>query len=214
MRHLVSGRKLSRRKSHRTAMLANLAASLIKHGRVRTTDAKAKEVRPFVERMVSFAKRGDLHARRIVLSRLKDADAVKKLFDEIGPRYTNRFGGYTRILKLGFRQGDNSPVSLIEFVEEEIAKISPAKSKVKKKKASKKTTKAAEKKAEVIEAEAAEEVVGDEASESDEVAAETSQVEAEEAVSEEAGDAEGVEEKASPVTEESAAEKSEKDAGE
>lgn len=241
MRHLVSGRKLSRRKSHRTAMLANLAASLIKHGRVKTTDAKAKEVRPFVERMVSFAKRGDLHARRIVLSRLKDSDAVKKLFDEIGPRYTNRFGGYTRILKLGFRQGDNSPVSLIEFVEEEIEKKSPVKSKAKKKKTPKKTTIAAEKMAEVVEAEtaekvvevetaeevveveiaeevveakAAEEVVEAETPASDEVAAETSQVEAEEAVSEEAGDAEGVEEKTSPVPEESAAGKSEKDAGE
>lgn len=229
MRHLVSGRKLSRRKSHRTAMLANLAASLVKHGRVKTTDAKAKEVRPFVERMVTFAKRGDLHARRIVLSRLKDSDAVKKLFDEIGPRYTNRFGGYTRILKLGFRQGDNSPVSLIEFVEEEIEKKSPAKSKAKKKKTPKITTKTAEKNAEVVEAEAskevveaeevveadaAEEVVEAETPASDEVAAETSQVEAEEAVSEEAGDAEGVEEKTSPVSEESAAGKSEKDAKE
>lgn len=229
MRHLVSGRKLSRRKSHRMAMLANLAASLVKHGRVKTTDAKAKEVRPFVERMVTFAKRGDLHARRIVLSRLKDSDAVKKLFDEIGPRYTNRLGGYTRILKLGFRQGDNSPVSLIEFVEEEIEKKSPAKSKAKKKKTPKITTKTAEKKAEVVEAEAskevveaeevveadaAEEVVEAETPASDEVAAETSQVEAEEAVSEEAGDAEGVEEKTSPVSEESAAGKSEKDAKE
>ncbi len=100
-------------------MLANLAASLVKNGRVKTTDAKAKEVRPFIERLVTFAKRGDLHARRIVQSRLKDGEAVKILFEEIGPKYTNRFGGYTRILKLGFRQGDNSPVSLIEFVGDE-----------------------------------------------------------------------------------------------
>lgn len=232
MRHLVSGRKLSRRKSHRTAMLANLAASLVKHGRVKTTDAKAKEVRPFVERMVTFAKRGDLHARRIVLSRLKDSDAVKKLFDEIGPRYANRFGGYTRILKLGFRQGDNSPVSLIEFVEEEIEKKSPAKSKAKKKKTPKITTKVAEEKTdlveadaaekvveaetakEVVEAEAAKEVVGTETPASDEVAAETSQVGAEEAVPKEAVDAESAGEKTSPVSEESAAGKSEKDAGE
>jgi len=103
-------------------MLANLAASLVKNGSVRTTDAKAKEVKPFVERMVTFAKRGDLHARRIVLSRLRDAVAVKKLFDEIGPKFQNRFGGYTRVLKLGFRVGDNSPVSLIEFVGDEHAK--------------------------------------------------------------------------------------------
>ena len=103
-------------------MLANLAASLVKNGRVKTTDAKAKEVRPFIERMVTFAKRGDLHARRIVLSRLHDAEAVKKLFDEYGPKFADRFGGYTRILKLGFRPGDNSPVSLIEFVGFEMVK--------------------------------------------------------------------------------------------
>lgn len=116
MRHLKVGRKLSRRREHRVSMLANLAASLVKNGNVRTTDAKAKEVKPFVERMVTFAKRGNLHARRIVLARLRDAAAVKKLFDEIGPRYATRFGGYTRVLKLGFRHGDNSPISLIEFV--------------------------------------------------------------------------------------------------
>jgi large subunit ribosomal protein L17 len=104
------------------AMLANLAASLVKKGRVKTTDAKAKEIRPFIERLVTFAKRGDLNARRIVLSRLKDGEAVKKLFSEIGPKFANRFGGYTRILKLGFRQGDNSPVSLIEFVGDETVK--------------------------------------------------------------------------------------------
>ena len=100
-------------------MLANLAASLIKNGSVRTTDAKAKEIRPFVEKMVTFARRGDLHARRIVISRLRDAEAAKKLFDEIGPKFADRFGGYTRILKLGFRPGDNSPMSLIQFVEDE-----------------------------------------------------------------------------------------------
>lgn len=119
MRHMRTGRTLGRRREHRQAMLANLAASLIKSGKVRTTDAKAKEVRPFVERLVTFARRGDLHARRIVLSRLRDADAVKKLFDEIGPKFNERNGGYTRILKLGFRPGDNSPVSQIEFVEKE-----------------------------------------------------------------------------------------------
>jgi large subunit ribosomal protein L17 len=136
MRHLKVGRKLSRRKEHRTAMLANLASSLVKNGNVRTTDAKAKEIRPFVEKMVTFAKRGDLHARRIVLSRLKDPLAVKRLFEEYGPRFAARLGGYTRILKLGFRHGDNAPVSLIEFVGEEKLKLSPKKSKtaVKKKK--------------------------------------------------------------------------------
>ena len=116
MRHLKSGRKLSRRKEHRKAMLTNLAASLIIHGSIRTTDAKAKEVRPFVERLVTFARRGDLHARRIVSSRLRDPLAVKKLFEEIGPQFIKRFGGYTRIVKLGFRHGDNSSMYIIQFV--------------------------------------------------------------------------------------------------
>lgn len=145
-------------------MLANLAASLIKHGRVKTTDAKAKEVRPFVERMVTFARRGDLHARRVVLSRLRDPEAVKKLFDEIGPQYADRMGGYTRILKLGFRRGDNAPVSLIEFVTEEVTKKAP---KRKKKAAPKTQPKPAEDvaatEADVAEEAAAEETVAEEA---------------------------------------------------
>jgi len=179
MRHLKRGRKLSRRKEHRVAMLANLAASLIKNGRVKTTDAKAKEVRPFVERMVTFAKRGDLHARRIVLTRLKDPLAVKKLFDEIGPQFTDRFGGYTRILKLGFRQGDNSPVSLIEFVGSEIVKAS-SKTKTSKKKAQSKQKEAAEKASpgstggQAADAAEAEDAEGVEADETDEETGDTS----------------------------------------
>lgn len=212
MRHLISGRKLSRRKEHRKAMLANLAASLIKNGRVKTTDAKAKEVRPFVERMVTFAKRGDLHARRIVLSRLRDFDAVKKLFDEIGPRYTNRFGGYTRILKLGFRQGDNSPVSLIEFVEEEVAKKSAKKTKAKKKKTPKKPVKEPEKEIETIESEKTAEVVESEEATAEEVPAEASPDETEEVMPEKAEKTAGEEEKKSPPSEENTAEPSGKDA--
>jgi large subunit ribosomal protein L17 len=132
MRHNQSGRKLSRRSNHRHAMLRNLAMSLVKSGRLKTTDAKAKELRPFVEKLVTFARRGDLHARRIVLSRLGDALAVKKLFDELGPRFKDRNGGYTRILKLGYRLGDNSPVSLIEFIGNEKEKKGVKKSKSKK----------------------------------------------------------------------------------
>jgi len=150
MRHMKSGRKLSRRKAHREAMLANLAASIIKHEQVRTTEAKAKEVRPFIEKLITFARKGDLHARRIVLSRLKgDKSATHKLFEEIGPRYTSRPGGYTRILKLGFRSGDNAPISLIEFVQDE-EKVSASKAKPKKKKAAPKAT-AAPKTVEVVE---------------------------------------------------------------
>jgi len=133
-------------------MLANLAVSLIKNGRIQTTDAKAKEVRPYVERMVTFARRGDLHARRIVLARLKDAPAVKKLFNEIGPQYINRFGGYTRIVKLGFRQGDNSRVSLIEFVKEDETKKVTKKRKSPKVKAKTKPSKTPEVKTETLDA--------------------------------------------------------------
>jgi large subunit ribosomal protein L17 len=113
------------------------------HGRIETTEPKAKELRPIVEKMVSFARRGDLHARRVVLSRLRDPEAVKKLFDEIGPRYVSRPGGYTRILKLGYRLGDNSSVALIEFVQEEGEKKEAKKAKTVKSKA--KTTKTAAK---------------------------------------------------------------------
>ena len=116
MRHLKKGHKLGRTASHRKAMLANMAASLIKYERIQTTDAKAKALRPFVEKLVTFGKRGDLHARRIVISRLRDKEAAKKLFDDIAPRFEERSGGYTRILKVGRREGDAAPISLIEFV--------------------------------------------------------------------------------------------------
>ncbi len=116
MRHLNKGHKLGRTSAHRKAMLANMAASLIKHERIQTTDAKAKALRPFVERLVTFGKRGDLHARRLVLSRLRDREATQKLFDDLAGRYTERQGGYTRILKVGSREGDRAPISLIEFV--------------------------------------------------------------------------------------------------
>jgi large subunit ribosomal protein L17 len=197
MRHQKQGRKLSRRKEHRKSMLANLASSLILHGRIKTTDAKAKEVRPFVERMVTFARRGDLHARRIVLSRLRNTTAVKKLFDEIGPQFANRFGGYTRIVKLGFRHGDNSPVSLIEFVSEEETTKAPKRKKKATKKAEPKkaATKVEDTKAAVetpVEEAAAEPVAEETQSEevvedAAEVAEETA-VEAEEAPAEDSGD--------------------------
>ena len=171
-------------------MIANLAASIIKHGQVRTTDAKAKEVRPFIERLVTFARRGDLHARRIVLSRLKgDTEAVRKLFDEIGPRFTSRPGGYTRILKLGFRQGDNSPVSLIEFVDEEMGKKTSRKSKPKKTKTTKRKAEetapaAAETEVAADTADAAVEVEAEAAADVEEAAETVEEVAAEEAVEE------------------------------
>ena len=121
MRHGIAHRKLGRTSAHRTAMFANMAASLIKHEQIVTTLPKAKELRPFVEKLVTLAKRGGLHARRIAISRVRDNDQVRKLFDTIGPRYQGRSGGYIRVLKAGFRYGDNAPVAVIEFVDRDPA---------------------------------------------------------------------------------------------
>jgi large subunit ribosomal protein L17 len=120
MRHGNSLRKLNRTHSHRKAMFANMAASLIKHEQIKTTLPKAKELRPIVERLVTLSKRGDLHARRLVASRLQDKDMTQKLFDILGPRYQERQGGYIRIMKAGFRYGENAPMAVIEFVERDV----------------------------------------------------------------------------------------------
>ena len=121
MRHGRAHRKLGRTSSHRTALFANMAASLIKHEQIVTTLPKAKELRPFVEKLVSLGKRGDLHARRIAVSRVRDNDQVRKLFDTLAPRYKAREGGYIRVLKAGFRHGDNAPMAVIEFVDRDPA---------------------------------------------------------------------------------------------
>lgn len=118
MRHRIAGRKLGRTTSHRWAMLRNLVTSLLEHEKVKTTDAKAKELRPLAEKMIGLGKRGDLHARRQVLTVVRKAEVVRKLFDTISPRYQSRNGGYTRIVKLGFRSGDGAPVSIVELVTE------------------------------------------------------------------------------------------------
>jgi large subunit ribosomal protein L17 len=117
MRHGYTRRKLGRTSSHRTAMFANMAASLIKHEQIITTLPKAKELRPFVEKLVTLAKRGDLHARRQAISQVRDVTQVGKLFAALGPRYASRNGGYIRVLKAGFRPGDNAPMAVIEFVD-------------------------------------------------------------------------------------------------
>ena len=118
MRHRAKGRQLSRTSSHKRAMLNNMAASLFEHGRVVTTEAKAKELRPFAEKLITLARRGDLHARRLVERRIKDRETLGKLFSEIGPRFAARPGGYTRILKLGHRPGDGADVARIELLSE------------------------------------------------------------------------------------------------
>jgi len=120
MRHGNSGRKLNRTASHRKAMFANMAASLIEHEQIVTTLPKAKELRPIVEKLITLGKRGDLHARRQVVSSTRSEAAAKRLFDEIAPRYADRHGGYLRIMKAGFRHGDNAAMAVIEFVDRDV----------------------------------------------------------------------------------------------
>src|SRR5579859_3939147 len=117
MRHAKTHRKFNRRSEHRRAMLANLAASLIKHEQILTTLPKAKDLRPIVEKLVTLGKRGDLHARRQVIAQIGNEGVVKRLFDTIAPRYATRNGGYLRIMKAGFRHGDNAAMAVIEFVD-------------------------------------------------------------------------------------------------
>ena len=120
MRHGKAHRKLNRTAEHRKAMFANMAAALITHEQVTTTLPKAKDLRPVVEKLVTLAKKGGLHARRQAISQIKDLPAVKKLFEVIAPRYKARNGGYLRIVKAGFRYGDAAPVAVIEFVDRDV----------------------------------------------------------------------------------------------
>ena len=116
MRHNKTGRKLGRKTAHRKALMSNLASALITNKRIKTTNAKAKELRKYIEPLVTFAKKGDLHSRRQVLKKIRHKSIVRELFDNIGPTFSNRNGGYTRIIKLGFRDNDCAPISMIEFV--------------------------------------------------------------------------------------------------
>lgn len=118
MRHRKAGRKLGRNGSHRKALFRNMVTSLLAHEKIQTTDAKAKEVRRIAERLITLGKRGDLHARRQALAYIREKDVVAKLFGELSPRYAQRPGGYTRIVKVGNRRGDNAPVSILELVQE------------------------------------------------------------------------------------------------
>jgi large subunit ribosomal protein L17 len=118
MRHRKAGKKLSRNASHRKALMRNLVTELLRHGRIKTTLAKAKALRAPAEKMISLGKRGDLHARRQALSFIQSKDVVHELFDTIAAKYTDRSGGYTRILKLGQRKGDAAPIAIIELVED------------------------------------------------------------------------------------------------
>ncbi|TMA97910.1 MAG: 50S ribosomal protein L17 [Deltaproteobacteria bacterium] len=126
MRHLKSGRQLSRNSSHRWALMRNLITALLREEKIRTTDPKAKELRRWVDRVITLGKQGTLHARRQVLSIVQDKAVVRKLFDTIGPRFKDRPGGYTRIVKIGIRRGDAAQMSVIELVASENAKESVA----------------------------------------------------------------------------------------
>ena len=177
MRHRMAGRKLGRTTSHRWALLRNMATSLFRHERITTTVSKAKELRPFAERLITLAKKETLHARRQVLRHIKDREVVAKLFDKLGPRYATRPGGYSRIVRTSFRRGDNSEMALIELIDTTHAPSGPKKKKdaAKKKKAAPQTKRpahrgtarqealadvvAAEEMAEAIEAEAEAEAV-------------------------------------------------------
>jgi large subunit ribosomal protein L17 len=120
MRHRKSGRKLNRTHSHRTAMFANMAQALVKHEQITTTLPKAKELRPIVEKLVTLARRGNLHARRMLIASTRCEKTAAKLIDVLGPRYRERPGGYLRVLKAGFRYGDSAPLAIIEFVERDV----------------------------------------------------------------------------------------------
>lgn len=120
MRHGFRGRRFNRTASHRTAMFANMAAALIKHEQIVTTLPKAKDLRPVVEKLVTLAKKGGLHARRQAMASVRDETQVKKLFDILGARYKDRQGGYLRIMKAGFRFGDSAPMAVIEFVDRDV----------------------------------------------------------------------------------------------
>ena len=121
MRHRYGGRKLQRTSAHRIALLRNLSAALIKHEQIKTTTPKAKELRPYVEKLVTLAKRGGLSNRRLAQARLMDDAQLAKLFDVIGPRYANRDGGYTRVIKAGIRSSDAAPIAVIEFVDRDVS---------------------------------------------------------------------------------------------
>jgi large subunit ribosomal protein L17 len=120
MRHGNAHRKLNRTAEHRRAMFANMAVALIKHEQIVTTLPKAKDLRPVVAKLITLGKRGDLHARRQAIAKMRDLDTVKKLFEVIGPRYKGRNGGYTRVLKAGYRHGDSAPVAVIELVDRDV----------------------------------------------------------------------------------------------
>jgi len=131
MRHRVSGRKFGRESGHRKLMLKNLVKSLVEHGRINTTVAKAKEIRGLAERLITYGKKNTVHHRRLAYKILQNRTLVKKVFDELAPQYSDREGGYTRVLKAGFRRGDSAAMAIIEYIQKEKVNIETKKKKKK-----------------------------------------------------------------------------------
>ena len=186
----TKGRRLGGSSAHQRHIMANLATALFEHGKITTTEAKARRLRPYAERLITFAKRGDLHARREVLTVVTDRGVVHTLFSEIGPRFATREGGYTRITKIGPRKGDNAPLAVIELVEEEAAATATRRRRVRRAPAPARTAKpkaAADEAAAPAEDSAAEDVVAETPLAEDGTATDT---EAEDAVTEDSADAE------------------------
>mgnify|MGYP001227070881 CR=1 FL=1 len=211
MRHNKTGRRLGRNTPHRNAMMRNMVTSLIQHERITTTDTRAKELRKIADKMITLGKRGDLHARRQALQVIQDKQVVAKLFERVAPRYADRPGGYTRIIKVANRPGDNAPMAVIELVEEEFTskpkKAKPTKAEEPVKEAAAVEEDAAE---EVAEEAAAEEVAEEAAAE--EVAEEAAAEEvAEEGAAEEVVEEAAAEEVAEEAAEEAAAEETEEE---
>ena len=173
----TKGRRLGGSSAHQRHILANLATALFEHGKITTTEAKARRLRPYAERLITFAKRGDLHARRQVLTVVTDRGVVHTLFSEIGPRFATREGGYTRITKIGPRKGDNAPLAVIELVEEEAAATTSRRRRVRRAPAPARTARpkgaAADEAAAEAEDSAAEDVVAEDGAATDTEAEET-----------------------------------------
>jgi len=187
----TKGRRLGGSPAHQRHIMANLATALFEHGKITTTEARARRLRPYAERLITFAKRGDLHARREVLTVVTDRGVVHTLFTEIGPRFATREGGYTRITKIGPRKGDNAPLAVIELVEEDVTAAPPRRRRSRRAPARAPRPRAGAQPAETAEepaAEAADEAVTEDAATEEAVAEDTEEAVAEDAAAENAED--------------------------
>jgi large subunit ribosomal protein L17 len=198
------GRRLGGSSAHQRHILANLATALFEHGKITTTEAKARRLRPYAERLITFAKRGDLHARREVLTVVTDRGVVHTLFTEIGPRFATRQGGYTRITKIGPRKGDNAPLAVIELVEEEATAAAAPSRRRRARRAQPAPARAAQPKAEAPPAPAEEPAEAADTAAEDTAAEDTAEAAAEDSVAEDAADDAAADDTASAADEDAA----------